>query len=96
MRGINALAVWIGAVLFITISLILLFYTAALLLPIILAVFAFSIIASWVRMVYRKSQGEAENVKVYYKKTESGAPSSSKKPSPKIIDAEYEIIDDDK
>lgn len=96
MREFNALAVWVGAVLFVTAGLLLLFYAAALLLPIILAVIAFSIVANWIRRVYKSSHGGEENIKVFYKKSRGENPSQAQKSSPKIIDAEYEIIDDDK
>ena len=46
MRGLSALVVWFGVVLFSAAGLLLLFYTAALLLPIILAVFAVSLVVA--------------------------------------------------
>lgn len=49
MRGLSALVVWFGVVLFSAAGLLLLFYTAALLLPIILAVFAVSLVVGWYR-----------------------------------------------
>ena len=58
MRGLSALVVWFGVVLFSAAGLLLLFYTAALLLPIILAVFAVSLVVGWYRQARIKKAFE--------------------------------------
>lgn len=52
------MVVWFGVVLFSAAGLLLLFYTAALLLPIILAVFAVSLVVGWYRQARIKKAFE--------------------------------------
>lgn len=63
MRGLSALVVWFGVVLFSAAGLLLLFYTAALLLPIILAVFVVSLVVGWYRQA--KIRKAFENLKPF-------------------------------
>lgn len=65
MRGLSALVVWFGVVLFSAAGLLLLFYTAALLLPIILAVFAVSLVVGWYRQARIKKA--FENLKPFFR-----------------------------
>lgn len=90
MRGLSALVVWFGVVLFSAAGLLLLFYTAALLLPIILAVFAVSLVASWYRQA--RIRKAFENLKPFFGNGKTTVNSDGRKS--KIIDAEFEIVDE--
>ena len=90
MRGLSALVVWFGVVLFSAAGLLLLFYTAALLLPIILAVFAVSLVVGWYRQA--KIRKAFENLKPFFGNGETTVKSGGRKS--KIIDAEFEVIDE--
>lgn len=90
MRGLSALVVWFGVVLFSAAGLLLLFYTAALLLPIILAVFAVSLVVGWYRQA--KIRKAFENLKPFFGNGETTVKSGGRKS--KIIDAEFEVVDD--
>ena len=90
MRGLSALVVWFGVVLFSAAGLLLLFYTAALLLPIILAVFAVSLVVGWYRQARIKKS--FENLKPFFGSGETTVRSGGRKS--KIIDAEFEVVDD--
>lgn len=93
MRGLNALLVWAMVVVFATAGFILLFYTAALLLPIILGIFAFSLIAGWFKRAQMPKR--ADTVKDFYRNAEVVQKESVKsKKRPTVIDAEYEIVDE--
>ena len=88
MRGLSALVVWFGVVLFSAAGLLLLFYTAAL--PIILAVFAVSLVVGWYRQARIKKA--FENLKPFFGSGETTVRSGGRKS--KIIDAEFEVVDD--
>ena len=90
MRGLSALVVWFGVVLFSAAGLLLLFYTAALLLPIILAVFAVSLVVGWYRQA--KIRKAVENLKPFFGNGETTVKSGGRKS--KIIDAEFEVVDE--
>lgn len=90
MRGLSALGVWFGVVLFSAAGLLLLFYTAALLLPIILAVFAVSLVVGWYRQA--KIRKAFENLKPFFGNGETTVKSGGRKS--KIIDAEFEVVDE--
>lgn len=90
MRGLSALVVWFGVVLFSAVGLLLLFYTAALLLPIILAVFAVSLVVGWYRQA--KIRKAFENLKPFFGNGETTVKSGGRKS--KIIDAEFEVVDE--
>ncbi len=90
MRGLSALVVWFGVVLFSAAGLLLLFYTAALLLPIILAVFAVSLVVGWCRQA--KIRKAFENLKPFFGNGETTVKSGGRKS--KIIDAEFEVVDE--
>lgn len=90
MRGLSALVVWFGVVLFSAAGLLLLFYTAALLLPIILAVFAVSLVVGWYRQARIKKA--FENLKPFFGNGETTVKSGGRKS--KIIDAEFEVVDE--
>lgn len=90
MRGLSALVVWFGVVLFSAAGLLLLFYTAALLLPIILAVFAVSLVVGWYRQARIKKA--FENLKLFFGSGETTVRSGGRKS--KIIDAEFEVVDE--
>lgn len=90
MRGLSALVVWFGVVLFSAAGLLLLFYTAALLLPIILAVFAVSLVVGWYRQA--KIRKAFENLKPFFGNGETTVRSGGRKS--KIIDAEFEVVDE--
>lgn len=90
MRGLSALVVWLGVVLFSAAGLLLLFYTAALLLPIILAVFAVSLVVGWYRQA--KIRKAFENLKPFFGNGETTVKSGGRKS--KIIDAEFEVVDE--
>ena len=90
MRGLGALVVWFGVVLFSAAGLLLLFYTAALLLPIILAVFAVSLVVGWYRQA--KIRKAFENLKPFFGNGETTVKSGGRKS--KIIDAEFEVVDE--
>ena len=90
MRGLSALVVWFGVVLFSAAGLLLLFYTAALLLPIILAVFAVSLGVGWYRQA--KIRKAFENLKPFFGNGETTVKSGGRKS--KIIDAEFEVVDE--
>lgn len=90
MRGLSALVVWFGVVLFSAAGLLLLFYTAALLLPIILAVFAVSLVVGWYRQA--KIRKAFENLKPFFDNGETTVKSGGRKS--KIIDAEFEVVDE--
>ena len=90
MRGLSALVVWFGVVLFSAAGLLLLFYTAALLLPIILAVFAVSLVVGWYRQARIKKA--SETLKPFYGSGEKTV--RSVRPKLKIIDAEFEVVND--
>ncbi|MBS6989453.1 MAG: hypothetical protein KH126_03200 [Azospirillum sp.] len=90
MRGLSALVVWFGVVLFSAAGLLLLFYTAALLLPIILAVFAVSLVVGWYRQARIKKA--FENLKPFFGSGETTIRSGGRKS--KIIDAEFEVVDE--
>lgn len=92
MRGMNTLIVWLGVASFAAVGFLLLFYTAAVLLPILLGLFVFSIIASWLKNL-KYSNKRAEKVKVFYRNGEVSRETEAPK-QPNIIDAEYEIVDD--
>ena len=89
MRGLSALVVWFGVVLFSAAGLLLLFYTAALLLPIILAVFVVSLVVGWYRQA--KIRKAFENLKPFFGNGETTVKSGGRKS--KIIDAEFEVVD---
>ena len=88
MRGLSALVVWFGVVLFSAAGLLLLFYTAALLLPIILAVFVVSLVVGWYRQA--KIRKAFENLKPFFGNGETTVKSGGRKS--KIIDAEFEVV----
>ena len=90
MRGLSALVVWFGVVLFSAAGLLLLFYTAALLLPIILAVFAVSLVVGWYRQA--KIRKAFENLKPFFGNGETTVKSGGRKS--KLIDAEFEVVDE--
>ena len=90
MRGLSALVVWFGVVLVSAAGLLLLFYTAALLLPIILAVFAVSLVVGWYRQA--KIRKAFENLKPFFGNGETTVKSGGRKS--KIIDAEFEVVDE--
>lgn len=90
MRGLSALVMWFGVVLFSAAGLLLLFYTAALLLPIILAVFAVSLVVGWYRQA--KIRKAFENLKPFFGNGETTVKSGGRKS--KIIDAEFEVVDE--
>ena len=90
MRGLSALVVWFGVVLFSAAGLLLLVYTAALLLPIILAVFAVSLVVGWYRQA--KIRKAFENLKPFFGNGETTVKSGGRKS--KIIDAEFEVVDE--
>lgn len=90
MRGLCALVVWFGVVLFSAAGLLLLFYTAALLLPIILAVFVVSLVVGWYRQA--KIRKAFENLKPFFGNGETTVKSGGRKS--KIIDAEFEVVDE--
>ena len=90
MRGLSALVVWFGVVLFSAAGLLLLFYTSALLLPIILAVFAVSLVVGWYRQA--KIRKAFENLKPFFGNGETTVKSGGRKS--KIIDAEFEVVDE--
>ena len=90
MRGLSALVVWFGVVLFSAAGLLLLFYTAAMLLPIILAVFAVSLVVGWYRQA--KIRKAFENLKPFFGNGETTVKSGGRKS--KIIDAEFEVVDE--
>jgi|GEM_PF-455701 preprotein translocase subunit YajC len=90
MRGLSALVVWFGVVLFSAAGLLLLFYTAALLLPIILAVFVVSLVVGWYRQA--KIRKAFENLKPFFGNGETTVKSGGRKS--KIIDAEFEVVDE--
>lgn len=90
MRGLSALVVWFGVVLFSAAGLLLLFYTAALLLPIILAVFAVSLVVGWYRQA--KIRKAFEKLKPFFGNGETTVKSGGRKS--KIIDAEFEVVDE--
>ena len=90
MRGLSALVVWFGVVLFSAVGLLLLFYTAALLLPIILAVFAVSLVVGWYRQA--RIRKAFENLKPFFGNGETTVKSGGRKS--KIIDAEFEVVDE--
>ncbi len=90
MRGLSALVVWFGVVLFSAAGLLLLFYTAALLLPIILAVFAVSLVVGWYRQA--RIRKAFENLKPFFGNGETTVKSGGRKS--KIIDAEFEVVDE--
>ena len=90
MRGLSALVVWFGVVLFSAAGLLLLFYTAALLLPIIMAVFAVSLVVGWYRQA--KIRKAFENLKPFFGNGETTVKSGGRKS--KIIDAEFEVVDE--
>ena len=90
MRGLSALVVWFGVVLFSAAGLLLLFYTAALLLPIILAGFAVSLVVGWYRQA--KIRKAFENLKPFFGNGETTVKSGGRKS--KIIDAEFEVVDE--
>ena len=77
-------------VLFSAAGLLLLFYTAALLLPIILAVFAVSLVVGWYRQA--KIRKAFENLKPFFGNGETTVKSGGRKS--KIIDAEFEVVDE--
>lgn len=70
--------------------MLLLFYTAALLLPIILAVFAVSLVVGWYRQA--KIRKAFENLKPFFGNGETTVKSGGRKS--KIIDAEFEVVDE--
>ena len=84
------MVVWFGVVLFSAAGLLLLFYTAALLLPIILAVFAVSLVVGWYRQA--KIRKAFENLKPFFGNGETTVKSGGRKS--KIIDAEFEVVDE--
>ena len=90
MRGLSALVVWFGVVLFSAAGLLLLFYSAALLLPIILAVFVVSLVVGWYRQA--KIRKAFENLKPFFGNGETTVKSGGRKS--KIIDAEFEVVDE--
>ena len=90
MRGLSALVVWFGVVLFSAAGLLLLLYTAALLLPIILAVFVVSLVVGWYRQA--KIRKAFENLKPFFGNGETTVKSGGRKS--KIIDAEFEVVDE--
>lgn len=90
MRGLSALVVWFGVVLFSAAGLLLLFYTVALLLPIILAVFVVSLVVGWYRQA--KIRKAFENLKPFFGNGETTVKSGGRKS--KIIDAEFEVVDE--
>lgn len=90
MRGLSALIVWCGVVLFVAAGLLLLFYAAALLLPIILAVFAGSLLVGWYRQFRNRKMFVRR--KTFFDEGETMVKPS--KYSSKIIDAEFELIDE--
>ena len=71
-------------------ALVVLFYTAALLLPIILAVFAVSLVVGWYRQA--KIRKAFENLKPFFGNGETTVKSGGRKS--KIIDAEFEVVDE--
>ena len=90
MRGLSALIVWLGVALFSAAGLLLLFYTAALLLPVLLVLFAVSMAAGWYRRV--KIKRAFENLKPFFGHGDPTAGNSRR--NSKIIDAEFEIIEE--
>lgn len=93
MRGINALVVWMGVIAFAGAGLLLLFYAATILLPLILIFFAVSIVIGWFKKNRHFAQ-QSENAKFYYRDGKTASQSEICKKQPNIIDAEYEIVDD--
>lgn len=93
MRGLNALLVWAMVVVFATAGFVLLFYTAALLLPIILGIFAFSLIAGWFKRAQMAKT--IDKVEDFYRNDEVVQNENVKnRKRPTVIDAEYEIVDE--
>ena len=88
--GTRLIILFSGLVLFSAAGLLLLFYTAALLLPIILAVFAVSLVVGWYRQARIKKA--FENLKPFFGSGETTVRSGGRKS--KIIDAEFEVVDD--
>ena len=92
MRGLSALAVWFGVVLFSAAGLLLLFYAAALLLPIILMVFVVALVVGWYRQA--RIRKTFENLKPFFDEGNTDVKTGRRKS--KIIDAEFEVIDEKK
>ena len=88
MRDIKGFVVWLGGVMFVTAVVVLMFYAAALVLPLLLVIFLVSVLANWGVSVYKRTQ-RPSGEKTYYKTRRPD-------PSSRIIDAEYEIVDDER
>lgn len=88
MRQLDALLIWLGIVIFALIALIFSFYVASVLLPIILAIIIFSALFNLGTNLFRR----------YYKtrRVEIFTERKPHKSDSNVIDAEYEILDDDK
>lgn len=87
MNRLNDFVVWAVIFSFGLLLLILSFYVAAFLLPIFLALFIFSVLANAIFSWYRR------NILMKKGGFETGV---KKKTNSEIIDAEYEILDDNK
>lgn len=86
MNRLNIMLLWAGVFLFGLLILILSFYVASILLPIILIIIVFTALMNLIVLLYRK----------YLFKKKIVVEIKSSKSNPDIIDAEYEIMDDNK
>lgn len=87
MKQLDSILVWLGVVGFTAIGLIISFYIASIILPIVLLILLISVLASLGRAFYmrRNAGSPVERVR---------SCRQSKKPA-QIIDAEYEVLDSD-
>lgn len=60
MRDIKGFVVWLGGVMFVTAVVVLMFYAAALVLPLLLVIFLVSVLANWGVSVYKRTRGRPE------------------------------------
>lgn len=87
MRQLDAVFVWLGVLGFAAVGLIVSFYVASIILPIILVILVFSALVSLGRAFYARHMMRSR-VEIDRETGRSGSHS-------RIIDAEYEILDDD-
>ena len=87
MKQLDSILVWLGVVGFTAIGLIISFYIASIILPIVLVILLISVLASFGRAIYmRRNAGS---------RLEKGRGCRQSEKRAQIIDAEYEILDSD-
>ena len=89
MNGLMALLMRIGTLAFGLGAVLLLFYTAALLLPFVLLMFAVLFAIGWYRQY--KVRKQFENLRSFVENAEDSTMEAGR--ASKIIDAEFEIVD---